>query len=127
MRPVKEPIHTRLLLGHFKLILKLSVFIILLFCLAVEAEEQSPAFNPEARFHPVTAQNGMVVSEERYATEAGLAVLREGGNAVDAAVTAASVLRAGPLPAAPGSRLKAGSAGPPWSRRCGRGARRHRR
>ncbi|MCL4245898.1 MAG: gamma-glutamyltransferase, partial [Candidatus Dadabacteria bacterium] len=29
----------------------------------------------------------MVVSEERYATEAGLEVLKEGGNAVDAAVT----------------------------------------
>jgi gamma-glutamyltranspeptidase/glutathione hydrolase len=38
-------------------------------------------------FHPVQAQNGMVSSQERLATEAGLEVLKEGGNAVDAAVT----------------------------------------
>src|ERR1700730_10581024 len=32
------------------------------------------------------AEHAMVVSEEHYATEAGLEVLRQGGNAVDAAV-----------------------------------------
>ena len=35
----------------------------------------------------VKSQNGMVVSAEKYATLAGVDVLKEGGNAVDAAVT----------------------------------------
>lgn len=43
--------------------------------------------NQKDIFHPVTSKNGMVSSQEHYATEAGLAVLKEGGNAVDAAVT----------------------------------------
>lgn len=46
-----------------------------------------PEPDRKAIFHPVYARNGMVVSEERYATEAGLQILKEGGNAVDAAVT----------------------------------------
>ena len=41
---------------------------------------------------PVTADSAMVVSASPYATEAGLAVLRAGGNAVDAAVTVALTL-----------------------------------
>lgn len=53
----------------------------------VSADEAPPTFDPEARFHPVYAREGMVVSESAYATRAGLDVLREGGNAVDAAVT----------------------------------------
>jgi gamma-glutamyltranspeptidase/glutathione hydrolase len=35
---------------------------------------------------PVRARHGMVVSRERHATEAGLQVLKNGGNAIDAAV-----------------------------------------
>lgn len=38
-------------------------------------------------FVPVQSKRGMVSSQESRATEAGLQVLREGGNAVDAAVT----------------------------------------
>lgn len=37
-------------------------------------------------FHPVSAKNGMVASEQRLATEIGLEILKKGGNAVDAAV-----------------------------------------
>ena len=36
---------------------------------------------------PVRARRGMVVTRERHATQAGLDVLKSGGNAIDAAVT----------------------------------------
>ena len=41
------------------------------------------------RMHPVEARNGMVVTSHFLATRSALAVLEEGGNAIDAAVTAA--------------------------------------
>ena len=40
----------------------------------------------------VTSQNGMVATQQYLATQAGVEVLREGGNAVDAAVTVGFVL-----------------------------------
>lgn len=57
-----------------------------LICTQVIAQDV-PIYSPRDIFHPVIAENGMVSSQERYATEAGLAVLKEGGNAIDAAVT----------------------------------------
>ena len=38
------------------------------------------------RFHPVIAENGMVSSQDKTATEVGISILKQGGNAVDAAV-----------------------------------------
>ena len=38
------------------------------------------------RFHPVIAENGMVSSQDKTATEVGVSILKQGGNAVDAAV-----------------------------------------
>jgi gamma-glutamyltranspeptidase/glutathione hydrolase len=58
---------------------------------------QVASFNATARedliysdrdiFHPVVATSGMVATQEALATKAGLEVLKEGGNAIDAAVT----------------------------------------
>ncbi len=52
---------------------------------SVSAQNTSPDRQKDS-FTPVTSENGIVASPERYATEAGLDVLKEGGNAVDAAV-----------------------------------------
>ncbi|OKH21461.1 gamma-glutamyltransferase [Hydrococcus rivularis NIES-593] len=46
-----------------------------------------PIHSSDDIFHPVIAKNGMVATQEDLATQAGLEVLKEGGNAVDAAVT----------------------------------------
>lgn len=48
---------------------------------------QSPIYDTKSIFHPVVANNGMVSSQEKLASEAGNKVLKEGGNAIDAAVT----------------------------------------
>lgn len=37
-------------------------------------------------FHPIVGQHGMVVTEQKLASQIGLAILEKGGNAVDAAV-----------------------------------------
>lgn len=37
-------------------------------------------------FHPIHAQHGMVASADAYATEVGVNILKQGGNAIDAAV-----------------------------------------
>ncbi|MGD2184151.1 gamma-glutamyltransferase [Lusitaniella coriacea] len=49
--------------------------------------QHQPLYESEDRFHPVIAQQGIVATQEALATQAGLAVLEEGGNAIDAAVT----------------------------------------
>ncbi len=49
--------------------------------------QEKPIYNSEDIFHPIIAKNGMVASQETLATQAGLQVLKEGGNAIDAAVT----------------------------------------
>ncbi|MGK7925688.1 MAG: gamma-glutamyltransferase [Spirulina sp.] len=56
-------------------------------CIHRVRAQDTPIFSFRDRFHPVTAENGMVATQEALATQAGLEVLKEGGNAIDAAVT----------------------------------------
>ena len=62
----------------------ISLFTVVLFVLAATPVAQS-AVKP--LFYPVEGKNGMVVTGQELATQAGLEVLKKGGNAVDAAVT----------------------------------------
>ncbi|MFT4519372.1 MAG: gamma-glutamyltranspeptidase/glutathione hydrolase [Halioglobus sp.] len=50
------------------------------------ATPQTPIIDYEERFLPVVARNGMVVSPEKLAAEVGTRIMRDGGNAIDAAV-----------------------------------------
>src|SRR3982751_290883 len=51
-----------------------------------------PAGNPRGTRSVVMARNGVIATSQPLATAAGLKVLQSGGNAIDAAVTAAAVL-----------------------------------
>ena len=62
-----------------------AAFVLLLVPSAASAQEQA-ILSYLDRFHPVVAQNGMVATQESIASEVGLKILQQGGNAVDAAV-----------------------------------------
>ena len=51
-----------------------------------------PAPNPHSTRSVVMGRNGMIATSQPLASAAGLKVLQDGGNAIDAAVTAAAVL-----------------------------------
>jgi len=55
-------------------------------CVLGFAADKEPIFDYGSRFHPVVGERGMVAAQELRAAEVGLAVLRDGGNAIDAAV-----------------------------------------
>lgn len=61
-------------------------------CLSAIAAGQEPRPTTMAHRSTVYAPHGMIATSQPLATAAGLAVLERGGNAIDAAVTAAAVL-----------------------------------
>src|SRR5438132_8858006 len=57
-----------------------------------QAPGDRPAANPRSTRSVVIGRNGMIATSQPLASAAGLKVLQDGGNAIDAAVTAAAVL-----------------------------------
>ena len=72
-----------------------GAFCLLVLTLALPLKAQNSAAPPDRSRpidQPVTGHGGMVATQEAHATRAAIAVLAEGGNAVDAAVTAGFTL-----------------------------------
>ncbi len=69
---------------RFLRIFLLSALLIASFPADIRANQA--ILSDHARFHPVTARQGMVASQEALATQIGVDILKQGGNAVDAAV-----------------------------------------
>lgn len=57
------------------------------FAASLLAAPEPPIYNSISTSHPESALHGMVSSREKLASEAALEVLKNGGNAIDAAVT----------------------------------------
>ena len=63
----------------------LSILLFLFFESSIQARSQT-TLDYQSRIHPEIASDFMVVTQNKHATEAGYEILRQGGNAVDAAV-----------------------------------------
>ncbi len=50
------------------------------------AHAEPVSYSSRDRIHPIFARNGMVVTQEALASQVGLDILQQGGNAIDAAV-----------------------------------------
>ena len=64
----------------------LAIFFCLFLCLIENKLSSQTTLDYEDRVHPEIAKNFMVVSQNKYATEAGYKILEQGGNAIDASV-----------------------------------------
>ena len=62
-----------------------------LLCLAMVAGT-NPLQEGRQRSHPIPSSAGLVSSQDRHASAAGMAMLNKGGNAIDAAVAASYAL-----------------------------------
>lgn len=74
---------------HLSILLtrSLGTFLLGLFCLLPgPVWSDSTLYNSFDRIHPTVARKGMVVSQEALASQIGVDILKQGGNAVDAAV-----------------------------------------
>lgn len=65
---------------------------LLISLLTVTAQADNQAILEGERFHPVQGSQGMVATSHTLASDVALQVLRDGGNAIDAAVTAGFAL-----------------------------------
>lgn len=71
----------------------LRFFAVLSICWSQTVSAEPPAIiDYESRFHPVIGTNGIVSSQEARASDIGLEVLKNGGNAVDSAIAVAYAL-----------------------------------
>lgn len=70
-----------------KFLFILNILLVISISIGISIAQEAPIYGDKNIFHPIQSKNGMVSSQERLATEAGLQVLKEGGNAIDAAVT----------------------------------------
>ncbi len=75
-----------------KILQKLILTQLLLVNLLASVIAQTPILSQRDIFSPVAAKNGMVVTAEPIATQIGIEVLKQGGNAIDAAVTIGFVM-----------------------------------
>ncbi len=64
----------------------LRTALLLTIFLTASAQGQEPIINLENRFLPTIARHGMVAGPEKLASEVGIDILKQGGNAIDAAV-----------------------------------------
>jgi gamma-glutamyltranspeptidase/glutathione hydrolase len=65
-----------------------AIALVATFCLSAAAQEQRRDYVPAAvhTVHGIPAEHGMVVAQEKIGARVGADILRQGGNAVDAAV-----------------------------------------